>query len=308
MTDKDTGPPECSERAAENAQSWRAVHQKNTAERSDAHGLLARWQLLLLAAFDWRLSRADVAALAAILDRIDTRTGEAWPGLSKIASDAQIARSSAIRGIVRLCGLGYLEREQGNHNRSNRYRMGQPASSELRPSRKSAPGSEPATQGSSEPETNLVANLRPWVVASFGPEPASLNLPNEPASVEPAPLLTAVAASEYSDGFLGFWKVWPKKEDKQAAWKVWKSNKLEKLGSQIIAVVEARATQDPNWRDPQFIPGPAKYLRNRRWEDQWRRSPANPNQGSTVEAVTAADEVRAAEINAAALQRLGVRK
>lgn len=66
-----------------------------------------------------------------------------------------------------------------------------------------------------------------------------------------------------------FWAVWPKKEDRQNALKVFMGLAPSvDLHNKIIAAIVARASSD-DWKKEggQFIPGPAKWLRGKRWED-----------------------------------------
>lgn len=70
--------------------------------------------------------------------------------------------------------------------------------------------------------------------------------------------------------FAIFWEHWPKKVDKSAASKVFaKLNPDDELLGRIIAAVDAWK-QSADWTkdEGQFIPGPAKWLRNKRWTDE----------------------------------------
>jgi hypothetical protein len=68
-----------------------------------------------------------------------------------------------------------------------------------------------------------------------------------------------------ADWFDTFWKAYPKKQAKVAAWKAW-----SKIGSGeisgILAGIEA-AKQTDQWKRG-FIPNPATFLNGRRWEDE----------------------------------------
>jgi hypothetical protein len=94
-------------------------------ESANALGTVARWRLMLLATKDPDVTKADLAVLGAVLDRMGKK-GEAFPGLATIASDALVNHSTAARSIGRLDELGYLLRESGHATRSlNRYALGQ---------------------------------------------------------------------------------------------------------------------------------------------------------------------------------------
>lgn len=137
-------------------------------------GLLACWKILLAALRDPRLTPGACACLAMILDRLND-AGTAWPSINTVARDAGVDRATAVRSIKLLVDLGYLERDSGNRTSSNRYRIGRCAAAPRcsdAPRRKDAPG--------------VGAAMRLRVGAAVRPEPASLNLPNEPAQEEGA--------------------------------------------------------------------------------------------------------------------------
>lgn len=72
-----------------------------------------------------------------------------------------------------------------------------------------------------------------------------------------------------ASGFDDFWAVYPKKKAKEAAKKAWaKIMPDEELRSVILKAVQAQ-TNNPDWKKAggQYIPYPATWLNNRRWED-----------------------------------------
>jgi len=74
----------------------------------------------------------------------------------------------------------------------------------------------------------------------------------------------------YTDDFLAFYKAYPRKEGKSEAWKAW--NKLNGNRPSMDEVLKAIEDQknSKNWiKDGgQYIPQPAKWINQRRWEDQ----------------------------------------
>jgi len=70
--------------------------------------------------------------------------------------------------------------------------------------------------------------------------------------------------SEYSDDFLEFWSVYPVKTGKADAWKSWK--KCKPLVKTILDALKWQANSQ-KWQDG-YIPNPATYLNQRRWEDE----------------------------------------
>lgn len=73
----------------------------------------------------------------------------------------------------------------------------------------------------------------------------------------------------YSDDFLKFWKVYPKKDNKIAAFKAWKALKPDAaLVDAIVADITNRRRTTWKDKDVQYIPNGSTYLNQRRWEDE----------------------------------------
>ena len=71
--------------------------------------------------------------------------------------------------------------------------------------------------------------------------------------------------------FEQFWAIYPKKQGKGDALKVWKRIKPDKaLFEQILASVKAQVSRNPQWKRDggQYIPNPATWLRQTRWLDE----------------------------------------
>lgn len=78
-----------------------------------------------------------------------------------------------------------------------------------------------------------------------------------------------------------FWKAYPLKKAKQAALKAWKKiNPDKQFAETIISAVEKQKRWEDWIRDNgQYIPNPATWLNQGRWEDEERRK-AKPDDGS----------------------------
>lgn len=73
----------------------------------------------------------------------------------------------------------------------------------------------------------------------------------------------------YPPNFLKFWKTYPKKEGKGAALKAYQNIKEPKPTLKtIIESIELHKQQE-QWQTKQFIPLPATWLNQRRWEDEF---------------------------------------
>jgi hypothetical protein len=71
---------------------------------------------------------------------------------------------------------------------------------------------------------------------------------------------------EYSDYFLKFWKVYPSKKAKEAAWKAFKKLKVD--DDFLAMLIKAINQQGLPSRDIQFVPHASTWLNGKRWEDE----------------------------------------
>lgn len=94
---------------------------------------------------------------------------------------------------------------------------------------------------------------------------------SKPTSIKPDKKHTPrkSAAPVFTDGFDDFWAAYPKPVAKQEAGRAWAKLKPdEELRKTILANIRFRL--DGEWKDiePRYIPNPATYLNQRRWEDE----------------------------------------
>lgn len=86
-----------------------------------------------------------------------------------------------------------------------------------------------------------------------------------------------------------FWSVYPKKVGKKAARTAWKRIKMDKaLFDRIIAAVE-KAKQSQQWKKNggQYIPNPATWLNQGRWDDELPISSTFRPTGNTLDVLSA---------------------
>jgi hypothetical protein len=134
-----------------------------------AGSLLQRHLLLGAALCDPRTSKGDCQVLAVISAHAKNESGEAYPGVNRIAKRAGIHRSTVLASVARLQGWGYVDvhRERG---RSNVYRLatgsanttsqeGELVAPTLPP--REVHQSRPRDGGGSADATGLVAPTRP---------------------------------------------------------------------------------------------------------------------------------------------------
>ena len=81
---------------------------------------------------------------------------------------------------------------------------------------------------------------------------------------------SAKTACVYSEDFLVFWKEYPKKVGKGEAFKQWKKAKLSQGDKKDILTALKWQKKSDRWRSSngRYIPNPATYISQRRWEDE----------------------------------------
>ena len=74
--------------------------------------------------------------------------------------------------------------------------------------------------------------------------------------------------ADQPDGFESVYQAYPKKVGKPAALKAWKAQKINGEWQEILEDIKRRK-ESPDWQKNggQYIPNPATYLNQRRWED-----------------------------------------
>jgi len=211
-----------------------------------------KFEALAGACCDPRLARGDVGVLAVILRHANAASGAAWPGVNRIAAQANIDRSSVMRSIGKLERAGFIEVDRGHRGRSNTYRPCMPTGGV------DATSSTDTTSGVDA--TELVAPVRPQLVAPMRPEHRKSEHRNEPRNKSRASALDELAFAE-------FWNVYPRKKAKAAAEKAFRKLSGKEI-EEAFADVKRRMAGEWRTKDLQHIPYPATYLNGRRWEDE----------------------------------------
>ena len=94
------------------------------------------------------------------------------------------------------------------------------------------------------------------------PEPEKKNTPKPPRS--------SAAADSLSDAFKAFWSAYPAKKAKPAALKAWAKVQADgQTQAAILAAIQRDKASEQWTRDGgRYIPHPATWLNQRRWEDE----------------------------------------
>jgi len=103
-----------------------------------------------------------------------------------------------------------------------------------------------------------------WRIASSIVNPVSVNR----AETEGETKKSRAEPDATPNGFTEFWSTYPRKAAKPEAIKAWKKVKEDEIQT-ILRDIEFRKTST-DWTkdDGHFVPHPATYLNQRRWEDE----------------------------------------
>jgi hypothetical protein len=113
---------------------------------------------------------------------------------------------------------------------------------------------------------NLIQNIK---VRHDGVMTASDKIRSDKIRLDKIRLDKLLRSNDQDDGFEEFWNCYPKKVGKEAARKSWEKYKSNFSLTSVLRALQWRIESD-QWRrnDGQFIPNPATYLNQGRWQDQ----------------------------------------
>lgn len=128
--------------------------------------------------------------------------------------------------------------------------------------------------------TSLISRLDHWIVCADsdcladGYTPASLDKIREDIDKiredKEQTRGRAKASANTTDNFAAFWQAYPRRVAKGAAERAWKKMGCDKIPLQTFLDAIDRAKRSAQWKkdNGQFIPHPATWLNQRRWEDE----------------------------------------
>lgn len=233
----------------------------------------------------WEHSQAkgnDRLVLLCIADIADA-DGEATSharSLRYIATKTRLARSTVqerVRSLVELGELEVLEAGGGRTQSGYRVLMGVPESGTPDPE---AP-SDSGTQPTGEPVRRVPAT---GTQATDGPVPHHPVLIPTSSHPDPTAPLTLVP-DDADDLFDRFWRLYPRKIDKPGSKRKFKKA-LKTATAMEISFGLKRWLAHWDEVDPQFIPHPATWLNQQRWNDEppqaKRREAPMPKSADTI--------------------------
>lgn len=201
-----------------------------------------------------QVSPTQKAVLISLADNAND-DGVCWPRISQICERTCLSER-AVRTAIRDLELLGLVSSSIREGRSNSYTIHTPASPAALPD-------QGAARGAPTPASPAPTPARGAPLTTLEP---SLNLQG---TVNPR------------DAFEQFWKAYPRRVGKGAAEKAFTKIRIsDSLLKTILSAIET-AKLTPAWLkdDGQFIPHPATWLNQRRWEDEIAPTPVRPPAG-----------------------------
>jgi hypothetical protein len=220
-------------------------------------------------------SGSDRLVLLALANHASGDTMECWPSIALIAKEAGVTEDTVKRSLRVLVERGLIEREVNGapdariprDRRPNLYRLHLTGGTDTggRDAGSRDTGGRETTQRGGESRVDGGDN-HASTGGRIAPPKQSLNLHgtvSEPSLARPA------AERVSSDEFEQWWALYPKKVNKKAARAKYVT--VRKSGVTADALTEGLRAWIVEWRDnrtdPQYIPGPDRWLNAGKWED-----------------------------------------
>lgn len=218
---------------------------------------------VMTAVFDHsRAMGNDRLVLLAIADEAKDDGTNAYPGFALLETKTRIPKRTIVRCIERLEKLGELTAvrpETPGRGRFTVYTVVLPGIGDtLTPI--------PDEKGCGKVPDRCQIGDTPPLLTSTDTEYAVRGTQN-PKIIRP-PDDARTDQQLITDAFTAFWKAYPRKTAKGEARKAW-PRAIKAAGGDLGKIVGGvrRYAADPNLPEPQFIPHPAKWLNDERWDD-----------------------------------------
>lgn len=177
---------------------------------------------------------------------------------------------------------------------SGKARARRPASDEQSLNDRSADVEQPLNGRSTNAERKGQRNTNKSQSQSQSPLKDSCSSPdgNERAQKKS---VSKKGSSKPAERFHEFWELYPRKEGKARALKVWKAKGLDHVADAIIEDVKARLEDPGQWAEKRFTPHGSTYISHERWLDDWE--PASGDQSTLPR--DSREDIEAAQAEAA---------
>lgn len=209
------------------------THQLNTDIR---FSIIPEWVL------DAEISDRAVRVYAILARYADSETLQAFPSRETLGKRARCNAKAITRAVEELVAIGAVikqHRKNGEAYQSNLYTL-----------RRVGPN---LTLGGDKPDPRVGSDL---TLGGVQNDPLTIT-----TKLEPKERYNAQTEFEH------FWALYPRKVGKIAAQKAWAKTAKENDPQTILDGL-TRFANDPNKPSPEFLPHPATWLNEGRWEDE----------------------------------------
>lgn len=228
---------------------------------------------------------SELLAMLALADWCDDRGGSLYPSIKAVGDKIRVGENHA-RKILRKFEQDRFLAVVGNHfggkpGTTREYRLNivklkslaDEANAKKEAEKAAKYGAKKAGDDQWE-DVFATAPLQDTPIPQDGPTAPLQHRDGPPVAPQTPPLQVGLSTIDppmepEEIGFASFWSAYPKKVAKPAALKAFKSAKVkgEELAA-MLADIAARAASD-DWKKEggKYVPNPATYLNQRRWED-----------------------------------------
>ncbi len=240
-----------------------------------------RLEWLEAIASDGKVSAGAFRLAFVISSHLNRKTGEAWPGIDRLAKTIGTNERTIRRLIEELVVAAYLGKKRGGDGRPNRYWIAPSDRTKMSDQNESRPDKN--VQPESSRSDNIVQSekSRPDISRhsdrTFNDIQTGQKCPPNPL-IEPSEETTEVEESippqrlagerhGYDDHFASFWRVYPKQVDRADALKAWKRVIRGGTAPEVIIRGAARYAVERCGKDAQYTADPDNWLLKERWTD-----------------------------------------
>lgn len=202
--------------------------------------------------WEWDLPPTEKLVLLVIADHADDSGANAYPGIARIARRASLSERQVQRILTNLMrqGILHIDRQRGG---------GVDMRSDRRPNRYTIIGVTPVSPRVGDGVT--LEDQRGDIGGIYGVTPMSPNPSIEPSNNKPS-------LADLRSSFGEFWTAYPRKVGKRDAESVFVRLMRSSDAPTLQVVLDAVARLKAENREIQFVPHPATWLRQGRWEDE----------------------------------------
>ena len=195
--------------------------------------------------------------LIGIANHVNPDNDGAWPSQATLAKYANVSDRSVRTAIDKLIELGEVRVEVAGGHSFNQYK----------PNRYWLMLTCPAScDGSVSHKVRVEdSDIRVEVLGNQG---GSMLPTNRNRTVIEPDIVQPKVVQQFSDEFVSWWKVYPRRQQKGDAWKAWQQLAKKQQLPSIEVLLDATSRYAKRVDDPKFVKLPGGWLRAAMWDDE----------------------------------------